>query len=1150
MRVRLTMVPVLVLLLTLPASAQITGDQWAPIGPAPIGGKFDRTTGRATAIAVNPKNGDQVWVGTAAGGIWYSLDGGKNWTPESDLEDSLAIGAIALDDCTVLGCPSIFVGTGENGIRRETYYGAGLLLGGVTGFQNVNVAWTQRTGMPGVVDFRFASIVDLVLDPETSGANKRIWVALSSGVTASSSGATVTAPVPPGGYGIYRSNNRGTTWSKVTVPGSGTARPVDLEMHPAKPSVLFAGFLNKGLFRSSDKGATWCPLNAGVMANVPAGCPAPMLPHIVNEPFDHVEIAIAPSNPQIVYASFGVCADGLVQNCVPSIWRSSNGGNTWTKRTTAMPAHQSGLGITASVYSRYTHGLTVDPANPNRVFLGGVRLWRSEDITTGASATWLPSDLLEVVADSIAIHPDHHEIVFAPDKPGRVYNTSDGGFHISKDGGKTWAVGSDDLQITGFHGIATSPKTTTIIGTAQDTGGMEWTGTDEWDYLRCCGDGGFSVMDSDDALTMYAGTNWGEVRRSTAGAYVWYNVSGPWFNSQAPRLFYAPLVQAPAPVNGNHTLYFGSNQLWQNTRKHTDSVAAVATQWAAISPILAAGSFPEIVTANNEQMQAAKPNGGLNVITSIAVAPSNLDRIYIGYYGGQIFRTNGAPCFQAACWPATDPATPDVPVTRIAVHPTNPDIAYAAFSGFGTFARVWKTTDAGKTWKVRATGLPNNIPANVVAIEHKVPERVYVGLDSGPNGVSLFRTTDGGATWQPFGKGLPNAPVYDIAIDHLRNRIVAGTHGRGAFMISNAFMMLYEDASDTSPSLPLYGYGLPPSQSCTVTVMNAAGAPCASGSSDAMGGTVRTNAAGRLETAKEGYWAERDVVWACLNGRCLADPGNACDSVSRIAVTCGRETVSAAVVGSPSLDDPPSTWVELDTGMPVTTPAPATGTLQLTPTIQRGAGPEALCTVSVAYTAGQPAVDVLARAESAVNTDPACREKRVEAMLDRGEPGPSEDEFGHAPRVYLRAPGVAGSELVTAVRLDPAGTTRSCIFLGGLGIPALGQLHAAKIDLLTPIGGALGGGTVTLAERTPLGTCRIEIITTAGQTGPQIAAAIVAAIHAPGIPGSNPGCPASTNARDITSRDGSLISVFARSLRLCSSDPNVGFDIRSQDRRQ
>jgi hypothetical protein len=1147
MRAPLTVV--LVFFATLPAAAQIVGDQWVPIGPAPIAGFFNSSaTGRATAIAVNPKNADQVWVGAAAGGVWYSLNGGKNWTPESDFEDSLAIGAIALDDCSALGCPSIFVGTGENAVRRDTYYGAGLLVGGVTGLQDVSVAWTQRTGTSGVVDFRFASIVDIVLDPTTAGAAKRIWVALSSGVTSSSSGSTVTAPAPTGGYGIYRSNNRGTTWSKVAVPGSGTTQPTDLEIDPGNASTLFAGFMARGLFRTKDKGTTWCPLNKGVVQSVPAGCPAPMLPHVWSEPFDHVEIAIAPSNPQIVYASFGVCADRLIQDCVPSVWRSTNGGNTWTKRTTAVPENQPGFGIDASVYSRYTHALTVDPTNPNRVFLGGLKLWRTDDITAGATATWVESESLGAPeAFGAIIHPDHREIVFAPSKPARVYDTSDGGFHLSNSGGKTWAVGSDDLQITGFHGIATSPKTLTIIGTSQDNAGAQWEGTKEWDHLPCCGDGGSSFLDWDDPLTMYAGSNWGTVKRSTNGGDTWYDITGDWLDTVTPRLFYAPIVQAPSPVSGNHAIYFGTNQLWKNTRKHTDPADLVAIEWVAISPTLATGSFPEIVTADNDQMQAAKPNGGVNVITAIGVAKSNPDRVYIGYYGGEIFRSNGAPCYQASCWLATDPAPPNAPVTRIAVYPTNPDIAYATFSGFGNYPRVWKTIDAGKTWKPHATGLPNNIPANTIAIEHNFPVRVYVGMDSGPNGVSLFRTTDGGASWQPFGKGLPNAPIYDISIDHARDRIVAGTHGRGAFMISKPYIVVSEEVGPL-PAMPVSGSGFAANQACTVTVVKADGTPCASGSVDATGGTIRTDAMGRLETVKEGYWSAKEVVWACLNGKCLGDPAGKCETVSRVAVSCGKDTATGTVTGRPSLDAPPSTWLELETGAPSTSPQ-SSGTLHFTATMRRGAGTESLCTVSVPYTAGQAPVDVLARIEAAVNASSACSAQRVRAVLDRGEPGPGEDEFGRPPRVYLEAPGVAGSELATAIRLQPAPNARSCVFLGGLGTPALGQLHAAKIDLLTAPEGAAGGGTVTLTERTPIGTCRVEIPTIAGQSGPQLATALAAAIQAPGIPGPHPGCPANKNARDITNRDGSLLSVYAKSLRLCSSDAKVGVDMRPNDDR-
>jgi hypothetical protein len=73
----------------------------------------------------------------------------------------------------------------------------------------------QRTGAP-VADLRFASINDVVLDPTTSGASKRIFVTLSSGVTVAAPESTISAPTPAGGHGIYRSNDRGVTATSAT----------------------------------------------------------------------------------------------------------------------------------------------------------------------------------------------------------------------------------------------------------------------------------------------------------------------------------------------------------------------------------------------------------------------------------------------------------------------------------------------------------------------------------------------------------------------------------------------------------------------------------------------------------------------------------------------------------------------------------------------------------------------------------------------------------------------------------------------------------------------------------------------------------------------------------------------------------------------
>ena len=308
--------------------AVIDGDTWFPLGPAPIVDFFGSSSGRASAIAVNPLRLDELWIGTAAGGVWHSIDGGQNWTPIADKQPALAIGSIAVDGCTTAGCTKIYAGTGENAIRRDTYYGRGLL---VLDTQARDPAWVVRSGEP--LDFGLGSIVDVILDPETSGKSKRVFVALSSGNTSSASQTTLTIPEPPAGYGLFRSDDDGASWVKLTVPGAEGARPTDLKMHPVDSSILYAGFLGVGLYKSIDSGATWCPLNQGIA--LPPGCPVPSgLAPTVPGGFDHVEIALHRAGPDTLYVTFGHCADPLIQSCQPSLFRTTDGGETWT-----IPAH-------------------------------------------------------------------------------------------------------------------------------------------------------------------------------------------------------------------------------------------------------------------------------------------------------------------------------------------------------------------------------------------------------------------------------------------------------------------------------------------------------------------------------------------------------------------------------------------------------------------------------------------------------------------------------------------------------------------------------------------------------------------------------------------------------------------------------------------
>jgi hypothetical protein len=349
-----------------PAQAVIQGTTWFPIGPAPSccffpGGE----SGRTTSVAVNPANFFEVWIGTAGGGLWRSTDNAAAWQPMTDDQASLAIGSVALADCNGAGCVHVYAGTGENAIRRDTYYGRGLLIGTRINMSG-DMQWVLRTGTP--YSFSRGSIYNVVLDPSTSGESRVIYVALSSGVTASASESTVTAPevvIFGGGgpsigksvvdYGLYKSLNDGVTWAKLVVPGTTGYRPTDLEMDPTNPSTLYAGFLERGIFKSMDAGANWCPLSPGFP--LPSGCPATTgLPDHASTSFDHVDID--PASSQHLYASLGMCPDRLVQDCTPSVYESTNGGQDWTLKFAGSTGSSFDVACPAA-YSRYTHALTV-----------------------------------------------------------------------------------------------------------------------------------------------------------------------------------------------------------------------------------------------------------------------------------------------------------------------------------------------------------------------------------------------------------------------------------------------------------------------------------------------------------------------------------------------------------------------------------------------------------------------------------------------------------------------------------------------------------------------------------------------------------------------------------------------------------------------
>jgi hypothetical protein len=132
-------------------------------------------------------------------------------------------------------------------------------------------------------------------------------------------------------------------------------------------------------------------------------------------------------------------------------------------------------------------------------------------------------------------------------------------------------------------------------------------------------------------------------------------------------------------------------------------------------------------------------------------------------------------------WTNISSGLPSRGVNDIDVHPTNANIVYAAFSGFGG-PHVYKTTNAldnNPTWTAIDTGIPD-IPVNAVVVDPVDPNYVYIGTDIG-----IYRSTDAGTSWQAFNVNHPRVVVHDLVANASTQTIISFTHGRSAFKLGS-----------------------------------------------------------------------------------------------------------------------------------------------------------------------------------------------------------------------------------------------------------------------------------------------------------------------------------------------------------------------------
>jgi uncharacterized repeat protein (TIGR01451 family) len=494
---------------------------------------------------------------------------------------------------------------------------------------------------------------------------------------------------------------------------------------PSNGTVAYAGLYYDGLYKSLDAGKTWARLN-GTGSNV-----------FPTANVGRIALAIAPSSPTTLYAGIqDTSTAGLL-----GLFKTTDGGANWVKLVNA-PDY-------CAQQCWYDQAIAVAPTNPNEVFVGGAYgsfVYRSMD----GGSHW--TDVTQG-ANGFYLHADMHALAFSSDS-SVLYAGNDGGVWSASPPTITplpWTGLNNDLAITQFYFSASiNPKdVTNSFGGTQDNGTQKYSGLLTWNNV-VCGDGGWTAVDPVTTSNVYStcpavnGLVW---KSTTGGATGSWSLAVTGINLETTEFLPPLAIDALHPAN----LYFGTYRVYQTTNN--------AGNWIPISPDLT--------------------GGGGGAITSIAVAPTDSNTVYVGTNVGWISVTTNALAGLGSVWNKGNNGVRFI--TQVVVDPHTSTTAYLTYSGFsgfnGNVAHVARTTDRGLTWKDISANLPN-IPVNGIAIDTVLANTYYVATDIG-----VFRTRNGGASWSPLGAGLPRVTVLGVTLHDSTRTLRATTHGRSIWDI-------------------------------------------------------------------------------------------------------------------------------------------------------------------------------------------------------------------------------------------------------------------------------------------------------------------------------------------------------------------------------
>jgi photosystem II stability/assembly factor-like uncharacterized protein len=725
--------------------ATFSGLEWRGIGPALM-------SGRIADIAVDPTDRSTWYIGVGSGGVWKTENRGTTLTPIFDGQGSYSIGAITIDPNNH---NTVWVGTGENVGGRHVGYGDGVyksLDGGAT-WKNVGLKDSQHIGM-------------IRIDPRDSNV---VYVAAQG-------------PLWSGGgdRGLFKSTDGGENWELILSGGEYTGVN-EVHMDPRNPDVLFAskhqryrnvaalmnGGPESGIFKSSDAGRTWRELTTG----------------LPDEDMGKIGLAISPIDPEVVYATIelGQRKGGF--------WRSSDGGESWEKRSDYLSG---GTG------PHYYQEIFASPHQFDHIYQMDASLHVSED----GGKTF-------VMQRHGHKHGDHHAMVFDPDDPDYILFGTDGGVYESYDRGKHYRFLAN-LPVTQFYKVAVDYDEPfyNVYGGTQDNftqGGPSRTDNvngirnSDW-FITLFSDGHQPAVDPTNPDIVYSEWQQGNlVRFDRKTGEIIYIQPQPEAGEIRDRFNWdSPILISP---HNPATLYFAGERVWRSNDR--------GDSWTPISGDLSHGKdrLKEPMMGRVWSFDAAWDLWAMSdfgTVTSLSESPLVEGLLYAGTDDGRIHVSEDG----GANWRAVE-RLPEIVdhffVNDIKADLHDADTVYVVVDDHKSgdlSPYVLKSTNRGRSWVSISDDLPERHVAWRIVQDHVNPGLLFLGTEFG-----VFFSIDGGIKWTKLSGGAPTIPFRDLVIQTRENDLVGATFGR-SFWILDDYTPLrkispVKDAHWYIPSVPL-----------------------------------------------------------------------------------------------------------------------------------------------------------------------------------------------------------------------------------------------------------------------------------------------------------------------------------------------------------